>query len=618
MAVKYSIQYKDVVGNDFVCDIENDDYTGEIILLDGSCELTIAPVENHYAVIRGRSLKIQVLATLELPLSDLWQDDEMYWFCTFQKNNEIRFKGYLSSEDVFEDYNSDRWILNLEAVGPLGVLEDLAYATMFGNPYVGFDNLIQVISNALKPGFSQPSHRMGIKASIDFVGQDQPLDGVTDFYSYANIDQGLFIRDDGETLEDCKTVLIDVLKSLGVVIFQEYGYWYILPLKSAANVDGLAFKEYDSDGDYIGDVVENSLRKQVGSQSVQETNFHVNENQVLTMERSADVFVIRHTSEYNEELLENPDLIQNADPNNPVEGWTLTDNADAAPGGIFIDSSIVNNNTGFGIAETALFADSVTLKENESFIFSTELEYSQNPEYQQFRLRLSNGSENWNLGINNTWYLQPLGFSGAVKRVFLEGERVVKIDIDIPPLPISGNLSIVIYTVVNQDTLGAGRVLNASLKSISGILSGTEYRFNKSQPKKEKALEPDNIRFSTSDNISLRNVFYKPDLITQIETIKPTGLPETDSGKHIVYSRAIMLQNKTRVFTGDVFGDIPYLGNIQYTSIENMMIPIELIYNTYNNTTSIKARKLDTSQTLQGVITKEVVFSETVKPTIIS
>ena len=608
------------MGNDFICTMENDNYTGGIIELSGNCELTVAPVENHYSVIRGRSLKIQVLATLEEPLTDLWQDDEFYWFVTFIKDGQIRFKGYLSSEDVFEDYNADRWTLNLEAVGPLGVLEDLAYVTMFGNPYVGFDNLIQVVSNAIKPGFSQPSHRMGIKANIDFVGQDQPLDGVTDFYSYANIDQGLFIRDDGDTLDDCKSVLIDVLKSLGVVIFQEYGYWYILPLKSIANVDGLAFKEYDSDGDYIGNVVENSLRKVVGAQSVQPINFHTNENQVLSMERSADVFVIRHSSEYNEELLENPDLVQNADPDDPVEGWTLTDKAEAAPGGIFIDSTYINSNTGFPFdpVENALFSDTIPLKENETFIFSTELEYSQNPEYQLFKIRLNNGSESWNLGINNTWYKGFVGSSGAVKIVSLDGERVVKIDIEIPPLPISGDFSIAIFMVVNQDTLGAGRVLTASLKSTSGILSGTEYRFNKSQPKKEKALEPDNIRFATSDNISLRNVFYKPDLVTQIETITPTGLPETDSGKHVVYNRAIMLQNKTRVFTGDVFGEIPYLGNIQYTSIENMMIPIEHIYDSYNNTTSIKARKLDSPQTLQGSITKEVVFSETVKPTIVS
>lgn len=616
--VKYRIEYRDIDNNEFTCEIENNNYTGEIILLDGKCTLKTVPTKDHFEALRGRSLAISVLATSEQPLKDLWQDDEYYWFVTFKKGAQIKFKGYMSSEGVFQDFNADRWILNLEAVGPIAVVESVAYATEAGNQFVGLGSLIEVISNAINRGFSSSSHRMQFNTFMPFTWDGI---GTENKFEYPHIDQKIFLRDDGETIQSCSEVLKDVLSSIGCVMFQENGEWYILPLNVVSRADQFATEIYDINGAYVSDSLIGGFSSQIGSQG--ETSiFHCSENQFESMARSVDTFVIRHDFEYGDQLMPNGDIDVVG---NSLAEWTINP-----------DTSIVNVSDSLGvqidgveqvlaarydlsISDFGIYNQGVPVKINESFDLGIDLIHVNIPVYNWIRIMLISdiGLPNYQF-LNGAW----ADFPSATGALFLstDSEGFVSYNLELPPIPIDGDLIVEIrqpiYHPDDYTALSRITVSRIHLTSKKGILAGSEFRFKKSAPKKEKVKEPDSVRFSTSDNLSLTNVFYKANG-ENILNVNFAGNSDVSTGFYVAHERALMSQKKTFLFQGSLYGELPYLGRFEYLGVKEKMILLEHEYDTRENITTVIVRELDGSQPLDGVITEDIVFSQTVRPTIV-
>lgn len=623
MAVKYRIQYTDVTNVDYECTFENDNYTGEEIILDGRCSVRSARVLDFYVPVRGKQLDIIVTASIEEPLSDLWQDDEYYWFVKFTRDSKVKFIGYLSSEGVFEDYNNPVWELSLTAIGPLGIINDLAYVTPEGAPYVGLEKTIVIISNALKRAFSQASHYMPINCYLDFSGEGQPT-GISDqFVTYAHLDQSLYIRNDGESIQSSMDVVKEIMTSLNCMIFQENGEFYICNPDILATNNSLEFKNYNSSGVYNTTITKSGLTKTIGDQ---EELIHCSENQQISNERSVDTFVLRHDFEYNEELLTNPDLEHD---NVTLEGWTVV-----APWavlvtdqGVDISSESINSSGAGNPGSIALRSDYIRVIKNESFKLILDLDYTDVPQQHGVFIELKlPGAPNINIAYT---YMKGAWRSAADVVFFTDTylappdeDGVIRYEVDIPSLPIDGELRIGIRqprVFIDNFTASSGVIVTkCSLISVSGILAGKEVLFKKLAPKKEKVKDPQNVRFDTDDNDSIKNLFLKSDG-TRITNINSgTFLNNYSLLAYVAYKRGIAKQSKQIVFSGNVYGYVPILSNLDYVGISGNMHILEHIWDTEANITYIKAINLETGddKTFDGTLTERIVFRETIKPTI--
>lgn len=631
--IKYSIQYTDVVGNEFTCDISNVTYTGPTIILPGSCVLNSAFADEAYGALWGKSLSINVLATIEEPLSDLWQDDEYFWTVTFKKGAQIKFVGYLTSEGVFESYNTDKWELNLEAIGPLGVIKDLAYLQpTTGNPYVGFATLAQVIARILTRGFNLSSERLEIYTFAGINAVNEIANSPGGFFDYANIDQSIFTLDEGETYQDCQLILEELLSSLALSIFQENGKWYILPRHREANATGLAMKVFDADGALLRSETVLNLKTTIGNQIGIDPAplYHCSENQQLSMRRSVDTFALEHISEYVDQILDNPTIVNDG---NTAANWTMQGvgtRVEVGNGGAFLKGRRSNNLQSL----ITFISDQYQLRENQAFevrLKTTIIE----PHLHLWPVEIILEDSVVN---GRTWYYTgdswttDAGGQFDRTRAYLESQNQHDVDFVIPlsPLPADGLISInfcepLFLELGNSTYQLTGNelvILNScELVPVDGILEGRKRVFKKTDPKRERVKDNEEIRWNTHDDLSLKNVFFEPDLITRISKVKNFGGPFPFNEAQLIYyttfARALITQRKSLIFTGNVFGEVSFLGAKNYLGISDNMVVLEYRYDTARNITFLKCIEIDQNFTLEGEIINLPIFTTGIKPTIV-
>ena len=395
-----------------------------------------------------------------------------------------------------------------------------------------------------------------------------------------------------------------------------------MPWDAIVGSGGRAFADYGTDGTFVRNVTERGLTREIGNQSTHEI-FHCSENQEIGNKRSVDTFKVRHDHEYGDQLIPNGEMIAlGTPPNATMPLWSVNGNV-ATVGDDFVSIEGVEQILGasWTPTESAATSTGIDVKEGESFTIKAELFFIDRPVHQQFTISLNNFELNEFYTLGRNGWVE----GGVFSRFETDSAGGITYDIEVPPLPVDGNLVINFRQGLfhpDDHTISSSTLINSvTMTSRSGIIAGLEFTFKKTEPKREKVKDTDNIRIATSDNESLKNVFHDAsgNQITAINfPFNGTNYSNLGSGHYITFVRAIMQQKKQREFFGDVFGDVPLLGSLDYIGISDNMVPIEHSYDSANNITTIRARQLDDTQDLDGEITEETVYSETVKPTIVS
>ena len=223
--VKYQLTYKDVDDNDFVCQISKDDYTGDVIDVGGFCVLERPEIKEIYTVIRGTGMRLTLEANQNLTLEDLYTEDEKTFKVKLTRNSVVLFRGFIDPGGLTEDLVNDAWIINIDCVDGLALLDNLSYVDDLGQKYHGKEKDINVINNCLKrTGVTQDNgDQLPVRSSINtryvFLPlTDDPLNNV-----YSN--QERFIKDDGSTISSCKEVLESILRKYGASIVMDGDKW---------------------------------------------------------------------------------------------------------------------------------------------------------------------------------------------------------------------------------------------------------------------------------------------------------------------------------------------------------------------------------------------------------
>ncbi len=130
-SLKYIIPFKTLLNNSVEVHFLLRDYKGSPVELVGSGEpltLSFDDEDFLYTPIRTSSCKISIIGNDYL--QELFSIDYTQWKINIYRNKSLVWTGYIKPEIYTQDYTSDKFELNIEAVSALSVLENMEYTPL--------------------------------------------------------------------------------------------------------------------------------------------------------------------------------------------------------------------------------------------------------------------------------------------------------------------------------------------------------------------------------------------------------------------------------------------------------------------------------------------------------
>ena len=625
--LKYFFQYTNVVNDTFLCRIFKKQYLGNAIEINGTATLEKGSVKNHTDSIRGTGLAIELEASLEMTLEDLYTENEQDFTVKFYKNNKLIFNGFLKPDGVYQSFVRDYWMLSLDCVDGLGALSNLSFVQESGFRFNGKMKASDIIYNCLKrTGIILPINTSINTLYDGLVGTDN-LDILTKIY--LNADR--FFKNDSQgsgdgTLMSCEEVLKSVLDIFSACITQENGEWYIYKASEIYKLPYVLFRRYNVNNVYIGNVTLN-LNKSLGSQIDNYYPHHSGGNQKIEMNGSISAFRMGYKYGFVDGLLVNNSL--QYDENLNYSGWTKNTIANSflvkdplSSYGLFMRSLDPPDAT-----VLILTSSPIAIKEGGLFDFKASLTtYGFSTDY-LFKIKLGS----YRLISNGEWvttdsfFQYTLGSSAEDAKNFTEISDTFNISSS--PAPIEGVMYIEIYRPKNSlppfavSLRPMVKIRSVDITTNSAELKTKVGEFHTvSRISKVSSIVKENKSVSNGDrseNFYLGTIF-KEDGVLDTRTWSRKGSFEAYPLLRIAAEDELRLgQKPLKVFSGNVFGYLPYLSFLQINSINGRFFPIEYSYDTVNNQIKLKVLELYAEEIPDILYKFTYDYGTVVRPTIV-
>ncbi len=614
--VKYEFSYNDTEGVLHECTISDEDYIYAPFGISGNVLLSYATVDDPLESIRGSGLTINLDASTSRDFSDLYSEGDKSFKVQYKRDSVILFNGWLSSEGIYEDWVSDKWVISLECVDGLGFLPDLAYVDSSGLQYAGKQSLLEIIANCLdRTGVSQ-----NINTNIDiyYTGLSTSLDVLDNVYYNAD----RFVKDDNNTIMSCDEVLRDVLRPFGASITSFNGEWYVYKLNQLALDDTLTFFRYDNTGIALSPTTKtDDLGFSLGSQIDGYYPHHANGNQSISNKKSIGAYRISYKYGLVKSLLENILLEHNGV---TISDWTVNSTTnitlDASGFGVdfdFVGTPPVKNLTSDLVNLVAddlitftLRYKTISLTKNTTILWWGQFNY---------KIILTGGSTYYYnpFAVPANWTLTDttcFGYGGELN-------TLKTITTELPALPISGDLTIEIWSATKtNDEVGEFLLQEVSLSptddSDNGII-GEFHTLERGSKPSANIKETEVVNNGDNPSDVYYGTIYKADETTPTDTWFRKGKTEAIPILKMMGEETLRLNAQTsRVFSGDVYGYIPFLTLIEIINIDNNFSVVEYSYDTYSNITTVKVRQIFGDELADIDYEMTYDYGKTVKPTI--
>lgn len=623
MAQKYFLEYNDVENIVHRLEISSDDYIGSTTEINGSVFMTYATTTGAIEAIRGKGLKVSLEASNSLTFSDLYSEVDRTWSVVYKRDNVILFNGWLDSDGLFEDFISDHWIISLDCVDGFGYLKDLSYVDSSGVTFSGKQKLLDIIVNCLaRTGIEQ-----NINTNIDiyYEGLSTSLDMLDNVYFNAN----RFVKDDNETIMSCEEVLKGVLEPFAACITTFEGEWYIYKPNQIFLDSTPTFFRYDNDGVALSPTTKVlDVSYSLGSQSDSFFPHHCNANQRIENNKSIGAYRVNYKYGLVKSLIDNV-LLTNV--LGTIADWTINS-------GTYLtfptsnNGVIIEKNTPVSLVMTS---DVISLGSSESFNFTSRFKTTGESAFCIFKVILT-GASTYYMDINGEWSLSSgfIKIENSQKRHgapppgssqgWIGTDTFLTSTIKSLVTPLSGNLTIEIYTSEPFDVGGNSLAGTVEITEISlaptvenTAIKGEFHTFQRNINPSAKIK--DTIEVFNGDNPSdiYIGTVYQSDSTTPTELWFRKGITEEKRLLEIMGEETLRLNaNPMTVFTGSVFGYIPYLSRVDINNVTGKFIPIAYNYNTKANVTDITFVQIFGDELAD--ISYELTFDygNTVKPTI--
>jgi hypothetical protein len=604
--------------DDYTLNIYKSNYQGTASEIYGTFTLKKSSVDTILTPIRGTALELSLEANQTLTFDEFLLEDEFTYKTELLKGSQIIFEGYIKPDGCQQSYVNDAWYVNIESNDILGALKDLSFVQTNGLRFTGKMSVYDVIKGCLdRTRLSLTINTSTEVAYVDYAGTNILKD------IYVNADR--FIKDQNDiVIMDCNEVLTSMLNLFSAVITQQDANWWIYRPNDLQLNGYTTFINQDTDTTFT-----KNLNAVLGSQINNFYPHHCDGNQQIEVKGAISAYRLNYQYGFLEGLVLNPNL--NHDEDMVFEDWTTNPDLPIIEDGLTV-LGIINDGSNSGLKIRAQVYDGIY-----EVLTSTPVPFTQD-EILSFRLKLSSKnvrqtfffqistSDGYYLNNNDEWtttnYKRNFAFGEyKTSELFLNYELVL------PPLIDDCDVTITIYgpkpyiytpPLIQRTGISSFtyvQLLNNEIAK-SGIV-GEFHTVTRSQP--PSSITKENQKVFNGDGISsLIGSIYKEDLIElttdwtrkdKFENLPLLGISAMDDLR--------IQSNPIKVFSGSIFGQIPYMSVITIDNISGLFMPIEYDYDYKTNKSQVKLLEFYNTDIADIQYTVSPDYgNNTVKPTI--
>ena len=610
MALKYQIEYDDVVNVKHVFEIYDDNYTGDPIPVDGSVTMDYGQVDENLEAIRGQGLRVDLAADSTLTFEELFEEQEKTFKVIYYRDSVILFQGWLNPEGFFEDYVNDKWVVSFDCIDGLGYLKNLAFVNSDGTNITGIKTQLEILSLALR--------RTGIEVDIN-IDIDVFYTGLADTNSIlenVKANTRRYIKDDDFTVMNCEEVIRDVLEPYGAVLTSYNGQWAIYKPNQLFNNTEATFFRYDYLGNALSPTtVTFEFGFSLGSQIDSFYPHYCNGNQSFTNKPSFGAYRISYKYGLLKSLIDNENLYT-AD-GSTYDGYTILNNTNFVPttpgsyGMTFLRS----------VATTNFKTNDITFPENTKIKVDLAAisDYNDNTLGDMICYVIIEDNTNFYVWdrYNNVWTTNtyPI-FSSIVFSFYADGSEYIT-NVIIPETPIAGELRLEFGRVRGNHPTKVTKVSVSTGSDSNTDIKGEIFTFDRTTKPSARIEKTREVFTGDSDLDIYEGTLYKADGTTPTETWYRKGVTEAVPILELMGSETMrMNQNTMRIFSGDVFGYFNYLSIINLDQRSGKYGVTKYSYDTKNNIISVEVKQMFADELTDLTSEKTLDYGNVVEPTI--
>ena len=586
LKLKYLVEWTDTENVLYSVRIYQKGYTGTSTEVSGYGVLKYGSVNDNLEAIRGNGLDLNLNATTDLTLEDLYTEEENSFAVKMYRKNKLLFDGFLKPDGIYQSFVQDQWVLSLSCVDGLGLLKDLAFVQSTGLPFKGKQRAIDVIYNCLNRTGLQMNINTSVNIYYEGLTPSETLDPLHEVY--VSVDR--FVKNDNDTIMDCNDVLKSILNLFNAVICQIDGQWYIFRPNELFENTIVKFRQYSETNNTYIKLNTKNLEFNLGSQINNYYPHHSGGNQQIEIKGSVSAARINYKYGFQKSLNTNPNLNHTG---KTYPGWTVINEPY-----IIIDptktqgviSALVPSSGLSTPIYPIMYSDDVNLNIGDTIkvVLRGRLTNPGPQAEAKFRLTLieTSGATSY-LKLDGTWTSTETFIKLGLNPNF-------DINIQSQALPATGAVSLTIYQAL-QTTSGSSNyeltyadVQNSATASSAGAVGEFHTVQRQNRP---SSISTDTKTIYNGDSASL---IYEGAIWKQTNTI-PTSVwfrkDKTESKPILQIAAEDVLrsqQKPQKLFTGDIYGFMPYLSIINIDNLEGKFFPIEWSFNAMTNTTSVK------------------------------
>jgi hypothetical protein len=613
--------------DDYTLNIYKNNFQGTASEVYGTFTLKKSNVDTILTPIRGTALELSLEANQTLTFDEFLLEDEFTYKTELLKGTQIIFEGYIKPDGCQQSFVNDVWLVNIESNDVLGALKDLSFVQANGLPFSGKMSVYDVIKGCLdRTRLSLDINTSIYVTYVDYAGTNILKD------IYVNADR--FIKNQNDiVIMDCNEVLTSMLNLFSAVITQQDGQWWIYRPNDLELNGYTEFINQTTDA-----VFTKNLNAVLGSQINNFYPHHCDGNQQIEVKGAISAYRLNYQYGFTNGFVDNPDL--NHDENVVFEDWTTNPDLpiyNANPVFPFtpilafeiINEPVIGSGVEMRVSKNVpgtvdvLTSTPISALAQQVLTFRAKMSSQNVTHFFKFQIKTSDG---YYLNSNNVWVLDNTAFVQVRCGTFKTAEIFLTYELLMPPLPNDCDVTIIICVPFIfppssfPNTIGISKItyieiLDNEIQK-SGIVGEfhTVTRFN---PPSSIVKENQKVFNGDGGQILIGSIYKEneetlTDFWTRknkFEQLPLLGISAMDDLR--------IQSNPIKVFSGNIFGQIPYMSVITIDNISGLFMPIEYDYDYKTNKSQVKLLEFYNTDIadIQYTISPDY-GNNTIKPTI--
>ena len=605
--------------DDYTLNIYKSNYQGTASEIFGTFTLKKSSVDTILDQIRGTGLDLSLEANQTLTFDEFLLEDEFTYKTELLKGSQTIFEGYIKPDGCQQSFVNDIWYVNIESNDVLGALKDLSFVQTNGLPFTGKMSVYDVIKGCLdRTRLSLDINTSVYVEYIDYTG--------TNIFKDIFVNSDRFIKDKNDiVIMDCNEVLTSMLNLFSAVITQQDGKWWIY---RPNDLELNGYSEFINQT--TNAVFTKNLNAVLGSQINGYYPHHAGANQQIEVKGAISAYRLNYQYGFLGGIVANPTFIHS--PEMVFNAWTTNPSLPTD------FASIINNpNDGLELLVkqlnpifplNILTSDPITVFQDDVLNLIIKTSTIKNGGIYDtgivrffFKISTSNG---YYLNQSNQWSTSNSNIYFEVDS-YKNSERFYTNEIILPPIIADSQITILIicpllYASSFEDvstTVKYSEIQILDNQINNKKIVGEFHTVTRSEPPSSITKENQKVFNGDGDRILIGSI-YKDDLVTlttfwsrknKFENLPLLGISAMDDLR--------IQSNPIKMFTGDVYGYIPYFSVVTIDNVFGLFMPIEWDYDYKNNITKVKLLQFYNTDIADSQYTISPDYgNNTVRPTI--